>query len=97
MSITNAEVEKIAHLARLAVTPEEIPTYVHHLSNILTLLDQLNIIDTSTVSPMAHPIDHAHQRMRVDAVTETDQCATLQKVAPVPTIENLYLVPQVIE
>jgi aspartyl-tRNA(Asn)/glutamyl-tRNA(Gln) amidotransferase subunit C len=97
MSITHADVEKIAHLARLGVTPDEVTTYSQQLSNILQLLDQLNKVDTTNIATMSHPIDGMCQRLRPDVVTETNQHTILQSVAPVPTVENLYLVPQVIE
>jgi aspartyl-tRNA(Asn)/glutamyl-tRNA(Gln) amidotransferase subunit C len=97
MSITHADVEKMAHLSRLAVTPEEVALYTKNLSNILVLLDQLHQVDTKNITPMAHPIDGISQRLRPDVVTETDQHALLQTVAPFKTVENLYLVPQVIE
>ena len=40
MSINNEDVEKIAHLARLAVGPEELDTYTRNLSQILDLVEQ---------------------------------------------------------
>ena len=97
MSITHADVEKVAHLARLGITQEEAATYSQQLSNILQLLDELNKVDTTQTATMSHPIDGMSQRLRPDVVTETNQQILLQSVSPVPTIENLYLVPQVIE
>jgi aspartyl-tRNA(Asn)/glutamyl-tRNA(Gln) amidotransferase subunit C len=91
------DVEKIAHLARLSVTPEEVTAYSQQFANILQLLDQLNNVDTTDITPMSHPIDGAQQRLRPDAVTEVDQHTLLQSVSPLKTVENLYLVPQVIE
>jgi len=95
MSLDSSEVKKIAHLARLAIDENDIPQYAHNLSNILQLVEQMNAVDTDQVSPMAHPLDE-NQRLRDDAVTETDQREHFQTVAP--QIENgLYLVPKVIE
>lgn len=95
MSLDSSEVKKIAHLARLAIDENDIPEYAHNLSNILQLVEQMNAVDTDQVSPMAHPLDE-NQRLRDDAVTETDQREHFQTVAP--QIENgLYLVPKVIE
>ncbi|MEX0606818.1 MAG: Asp-tRNA(Asn)/Glu-tRNA(Gln) amidotransferase subunit GatC, partial [Halofilum sp. (in: g-proteobacteria)] len=71
MSLSNDEVRKIARLARLAVTDAEVETYSDELSNILGLVDRMDRVDTAGVTPMAHP-QHATQRMRPDAVTETD-------------------------
>jgi aspartyl-tRNA(Asn)/glutamyl-tRNA(Gln) amidotransferase subunit C len=95
MSLTKKDVENIAHLARLAIDDNDIPGYANNLSNILELVEQMNAIDTSTVEPMAHPLD-AVQRLRKDQVTETNQREHFQKAAP-KTEAGLYLVPKVIE
>ena len=95
MALDSEEVEKIAHLARLAVTPEEVETLKGELSGILDLVERMNSQDTSDVLPMAHPL-HMNQRLRPDQVTEQDQREIFQSVAP-STENGLYLVPKVIE
>ena len=95
MALEKSDVEKIAHLARLAISEEDIPAYAHNLSNILTLVEQMGSIDTRGVTPMAHPLDMA-QRLREDAVSESNQRDQFQAIAP--SVEaGLYLVPKVIE
>jgi len=95
MSLSRDDVEKIAHLARLAISEEDIPDYASDLSNILGLVDQMDAVDTDAVMPMAHPLDMA-QRLRPDVVTETDQRDKFQENSP--SVENgLFLVPQVLE
>ena len=95
MSLEKQDVEKIAHLARLAIDEQDIPEYARNLSNILDLVEQMNAVDTSGVEPMAHPLDTA-QRLRADEVSETDQRDHFQAIAP--SVEaGLYLVPKVIE
>lgn len=95
MSLEKEDVEKIAHLARLGISEADVPGYVSNLSDILELVEQMSAVDTSGVTPMAHPLD-AQQRLRVDAVTETDQREQLQANAP-QVDAGLFLVPQVIE
>ena len=95
MSLEPAEVKKIAQLARLAIAEDDIPGYVRELSAILELVEQMNAVDTSGVTPLAHPLD-MNQRLRDDVVTETDQCEHFQRAAPL-TEAGLYLVPKVIE
>lgn len=95
MAISEAEVKKVAHLARLAVPEEQLPVYAQQLSNILNLVDQLSSVDTSGVEPMAHPLDMT-QRLREDVVTETNQRDKYQRVAP-EIEDGLYLVPKVLE
>ncbi len=95
MSLSRTDVEKIAHLARLAIDEADIDGYARELSNILDLVDQMNAVDTGGIQPMAHPQD-AVQRLRPDEVTETDQRDHFQEQAP--NVENgLFLVPKVIE
>ena len=95
MALDKSDVEKIAHLARLAISEEDISAYAHNLSNILTLVEQMSSVDTSGVTPMAHPLDMA-QRLREDVVTESNQRDHFQAIAP--SVEaGLYLVPKVIE
>ncbi len=95
MALDPAQVAKIAHLARLGIDEADIPGYAHNLSNILTLVDQLNRVDCQGVVPLAHPLDTT-QRLRPDAVTEVDQREEFQSVAP-SVEKGLYLVPKVIE
>ncbi|OQX12484.1 MAG: asparaginyl/glutamyl-tRNA amidotransferase subunit C [Thiothrix lacustris] len=95
MAISEAEVKKVARLARLAVPDDRLDAYTQNLSNILSLVDQLSAIDTTGVEPMAHPLDMV-QRLREDVVTETDHREKYQAIAP--EVENgLYLVPKVLE
>ncbi|HHZ88323.1 MAG TPA: Asp-tRNA(Asn)/Glu-tRNA(Gln) amidotransferase subunit GatC [Chromatiaceae bacterium] len=95
MSLDSSDVKKIAHLARLGISDDAVPEYATELSRILELVEQMNAVDTSAVSPMAHPQDVV-QRLRPDEVTETDNRDGFQGVAPA-TEDGLYLVPRVIE
>ncbi|MCF7969462.1 MAG: Asp-tRNA(Asn)/Glu-tRNA(Gln) amidotransferase subunit GatC [Methylococcaceae bacterium] len=95
MSLTSEEVNRIAWLARLAIDSDKTDAYAHDLSGILNFIEQMSAVDTSAVSPMAHPLDQA-QRLRPDVVTEPDQRALFQQLAPAVDA-GLYLVPKVIE
>jgi len=95
MSSDKMDVLNIAHLARLAIDAQDIPEYERNLTNILTLVEKMNAIDTDNVTPMAHPLD-THQPLREDKVTETNQRDRFQAIAP-QTENGLYLVPKVIE
>lgn len=95
MALNRSDVEKIAHLARLQLNEQEIPQYTENLSSILDLVSQMQAVDTSSVEPMANALD-ATQRLRQDAVTESNSRDKLQAVAP--AVENgLFQVPKVIE
>ena len=95
MSLNPADVEKIAHLARLAISDQEAERIAVDLSNILDLVEQMNAVDTQGVTPMAHPLNMS-QRLRKDEVSESDQREVFQAIAP-QTEAGLYLVPRVIE
>lgn len=95
MTLQRTDVERIAHLARLEIAEGDIGQYTHNLSNILALVEQMNAADTAGIEPMAHPLDVA-QRLREDVVTEPDQRARFQAIAP-QVEAGLYLVPKVIE
>jgi aspartyl-tRNA(Asn)/glutamyl-tRNA(Gln) amidotransferase subunit C len=96
MSLTRQDVEKIAHLARLSITEQEMPVYVSSLSSIVDFVDELARIETGSVEPMAHPLDGQHQRLRADLVTENDHHVEYQSNAP-SVQAGLYVVPRVIE
>jgi aspartyl-tRNA(Asn)/glutamyl-tRNA(Gln) amidotransferase subunit C len=95
MSITQAEVLKVAHLARLAIPEERLESYTHTISDILDLVAQMNAVNTDDVEPLSNSLD-AVQWLRDDAVTETNQRDVYQSIAPLVE-EGLYLVPKVIE
>jgi aspartyl-tRNA(Asn)/glutamyl-tRNA(Gln) amidotransferase subunit C len=95
-SLTRQDVEKIAHLARLKITEQEMPVYVTSLSSIVNFVDELSQAQTGGVEPMAHPLDGQHQRLRADVVSETDNREKYQDNAPAVQA-GLYVVPRVIE
>lgn len=95
MSLNLADVKRIAHLARIAVEEDEMPGYLQQLSNILSLVEEMQAVDTTGIAPMAHAQDVV-LRLRSDVTTETDRRAAYQAVAP-QVEAGLYLVPKVIE
>lgn len=95
MPLTDDDVLRMAHLARVTIDKTAIPKYVGELSNILGLVAQMDQVDTDHIAPMAHPLA-VSQRMREDVVTEHDQRELFQSIAPLVQA-GLYLVPKVIE
>lgn len=99
MSITLDDVRKVARLAQLELAPNEAAQTLTHLNNIFTLVDQMAAVDTTGVEPLSHPIamiQAMQQRLRVDAVTETDQRTANMANAPQQQAD-LFLVPKVID
>ena len=95
MAIEQDEIQKIAELARIRIADDQIGPLTARIGEILGMVDQLQSVDTSTVEPLANPLD-ATQRLRADVVTESDRRDEFQAIAP--AVENgLYLVPKVID
>jgi aspartyl-tRNA(Asn)/glutamyl-tRNA(Gln) amidotransferase subunit C len=95
MSLSLHEVKRVAWLARIEITDAEAQAAQGHLNDIFKLIEQMQSVDTEGIEPMAHAQDVV-QRLREDKVTEADQHALYQSIAP--QVENgLYLVPKVIE
>ncbi|HEY6044292.1 MAG TPA: Asp-tRNA(Asn)/Glu-tRNA(Gln) amidotransferase subunit GatC [Nitrosospira sp.] len=95
MSLSQDDVKRIANLARIELCEDEVDTVLMQLSSIFSLIEQMQAVDASAISPMSHAQD-VTQRLRDDAVTETDQHILFQAVAP-QVEAGLYLVPKVIE
>ncbi len=95
MTLKSDDVRSIAHLARLHIDDDSVDQYVDDLSSILTLVDQMNQVDSSDVKPLSNPHD-ASQRLRTDEVTEDNQRDKFQQIAP-DVADGLYRVPRVIE
>ena len=95
MSLTLADIQRLALLARIEIDAAQGEAVRTKLDAIFSMIDQLNAVDTTGVVPMAHTQD-VMLPLRPDAVTESDQRERYQAVAP--AIEDgLYLVPRVVE
>ena len=53
-AITADEVRRIAHLAQLDVSPDELDRLTRELGRILAYVKQLEEVDTTSVEPTAH-------------------------------------------
>ena len=89
------QIARIAELARLELSPADSAAMQQQLNGILAMVDRMQAVDTKGVEPMSHP-QQAMQRLRDDAVTESDAREKYQAAAPA-TEDGLYLVPKVIE
>ena len=95
MALSIEDVNRVAHLARVEVTPAEAQDVLRKLSGIFGLIEDMRRVDTTGIAPMSHAAD-VSLALREDVVTEIDQRELFQTVAPA-TADGLYLVPQVIE
>lgn len=95
MKIEKETLHKIAHLARLEITPEEEPELLNSLENVLTWMEQLNEIDTTNIEPLTH-VSAEMNVMRQDIVGE--HLPRVQALVNAPAHDELYFeVPKVIE
>jgi aspartyl-tRNA(Asn)/glutamyl-tRNA(Gln) amidotransferase subunit C len=95
MSLSDDQIRRLARLARVALRPEEAGEVAKRLNRILSLVDEMQAVDTAGIEPMSHALDLV-QRLRPDEGTETDRRSLYQSVAPAVE-DGLYLVPKVIE
>jgi aspartyl-tRNA(Asn)/glutamyl-tRNA(Gln) amidotransferase subunit C len=95
MALSDEHVRRIARLARIALRPEEAAEALSRLNQVLGLIEEMRVVDTAGIEPMAHALDLS-QRLRADRVTEADQRQVYQSIAP-ETEDGLYLVPKVLE
>ena len=100
MSLTSSDVNRIAQLAHLKLSPEQTDKTLEQLNGIFALVEKMQTIDTKGVEPLSHPfalvVDELALRLRDDAVTESNHRDAYQQFAPA-TQDGLYLVPKVIE
>ncbi|CAG2131881.1 Glutamyl-tRNA(Gln) amidotransferase subunit C [Cupriavidus yeoncheonensis] len=99
MALDLSDVKRIAHLARIETSDEEASQTLAQLNNFFSLVEQMQAVDTTGIEPLAHPLATVRdmaQRLRADAVTESDRREDYQRPAPA-TQNGLYLVPKVIE
>ena len=99
MSLTPDQIDRIANLARIAVSPAEAEDLRAQLNRMLSLVDELQSVDAAGVEPMSHALEAllpGGQRLRPDEVAEVDRREEFLAVAPA-AVAGLYLVPKVIE
>lgn len=99
MALTSDDVSRIAHLARLELSPTEAAALLPQLNGFFSIVEQMSAVDTSGVEPLYTPlsaVQDVHLRLRDDKVSESNQRELNQKSAPAVE-DGLFLVPKVIE
>ncbi len=99
MSLTSADISRIANLARLELQPEESSRMLTQINGFFDIVEQMRAVDTSGIEPLAHPLATVSEvalRLREDAVSEPNNREANQKSAPAVE-RGLFLVPKVIE
>ena len=95
MSVDQAAVRRIAHLARIAVTDAEVPHLQNEINAILAFVEALSAVDVSGVEPMTSVIP-MRLPMREDEVTDGEIEPLILANAPLAE-DGFFVVPKVIE
>jgi aspartyl-tRNA(Asn)/glutamyl-tRNA(Gln) amidotransferase subunit C len=96
--ISHEEVRRVANLANLALTEEEIERMAQDLSGILAHVDKLNELDTSNVEPMAQVLYDAEATATLREDAERLGLGNRDALANAPLAGSGYFkVPKVIE
>jgi aspartyl-tRNA(Asn)/glutamyl-tRNA(Gln) amidotransferase subunit C len=108
MSLTSADITRIASLARLELSPAEGERMRERINGFFAIVEQMRAVDTTGIEPLAHPTmaaayrsagreaADAALRLREDVVSEANQREANQLSAPAVE-RGLFLVPKVIE
>ncbi len=95
MSVDEKTVRRIAHLARIAVTDEEVPHLQGEINAILSFVEQLNEVNVEGIEPMTS-VTPMVMKKRQDGVTDGGDAEKIVQNAPA-TEDNFFLVPKVVE
>ena len=95
MSVDQNTVRRIARLARIAVTDDEVPHLQGELNAILSFVEQLNEVNVEGVEPMTS-VTPLTMKKRQDGVTDGFCADKIVRNAPA-TEEGFFLVPKVVE
>ena len=95
MSIDTATVRHIAHLARIAVTDDEVERLKGEINDVLAFVEQLSEVDVAGVEPMTSVTPMAMKK-RQDVVTDGEIADDIVRNAPAAQ-DHFFMVPKVVE
>lgn len=95
MSLDKQTVAKVARLARIKMTDEELESYAPQLNTIIKFVEQLEEVDTDNVLPLPSSVDVALP-LREDVINDGDCQDDVLANAP-ESLEGFYVVPKVVE
>jgi aspartyl-tRNA(Asn)/glutamyl-tRNA(Gln) amidotransferase subunit C len=95
MKVDEALVRRIAHLARIKVSDQDVEHLEGELTSILGFVEQLSEVDTSGVEPMTSTVDMSMMQ-REDIVTDGGYAEDIVKNAP-EADDHYFMVPKVVE
>lgn len=93
--ITKDQVERIAHLARLTLSPREKDCLPKELSRIVDYFEQISELDLADIQPTAHAVDVENVFRRDDEVVRTSIIEEVLENAPEKD-DHFFVVPKVL-
>ena len=99
MALTSQDIDRLAHLARLELSPDEGAQILQHLNGFFATVEQMRSVDTQGITPLSYPVvtlQNPALRLREDIASEPNQREANQRSAPAVE-RGLFLVPKVIE
>ncbi|MGE0072074.1 MAG: Asp-tRNA(Asn)/Glu-tRNA(Gln) amidotransferase subunit GatC [Thiomonas sp.] len=99
MSLSLADIDRLAQLARLDLSAAERSQMQTDLNAFFAVVEQMRAVPTAGVQPLAHPLSAVQDmplRLRDDVVTEGDIRDAALRNAP-DAQDGLFLVPRVVE
>ena len=94
-SLSRSDVERIAELARLELTPDEVTLFTRQLAEILDYVEEIRGLDTSGVEPTSHAINRPYERPDVP-VPSLERLEALANAPDAALETGLFKVPRVI-
>lgn len=95
MSVDATTVRRIAHLARIAVTDDEVPHLQGELNAMLAFVEQLSEVNVDGVEPMTS-VTPMVMKKHADVVTDGEIADKVVANAPA-TEDRFFMVPKVVE
>jgi len=93
--ISEDEVARVAHLARLSLNPDEITKLAQQLSSVLKHFEHVSKINTEGVEPMVTPSD-IEEFWREDRVAQVAGASEAAMLNAPESVGNLFKVPPVV-
>ena len=97
--LTTTDIDRLALLARLEISPEMRETALGHINSFFKLVEKMEAVNTTGVEPLHHPVSMVQDialRLRPDVASEANAREANLQNAPA-TEAGLILVPRVIE
>ena len=99
MALSPQDIDRIANLARLDLSPAESERMLTQINGFFEIVEKMRAVDTAGIEPLSHPLATVQDvalRLREDVASEPNQREANQRSAPAVE-RGLFLVPKVIE